>query len=1275
MFRRFSLLLIALLLPALAGAANMQVTSSALPATGGSINPNGLKFFATAATYAITVNPGWSIGSVLIDSVVKTNSTSQTVPFDTSKPHTVKVTFTQASYSISTLAGAGGQLQITGGGSTAIPAGSARTIIVAPSTGYQINSYIVDNGTPVVPAVPTVAASIPFNNIQASHSVSATFVKIPPSVLAYAGSNQDIYANISNNASATLNGSGSTNRVPSDLTYQWNVMTKPSGATAVFGTPNSAVTSFSVNKTGTYQVMLTATSGGVSVNSTVVTITVQSATAAGVSSCIKCHTGGVEVAGWQGSLHYSNSKGPNCVTCHMPTGLVEHPGIRQPIDSCKGCHLDTNGSVPRHPVAIGTNTCVSCHNPHTTIGVTSGMPLSHYNNLTSAGYPASYITTRSTCMDCHFDSPANLANRGQWAKSGHANTRSPAWTSNDFKTMAGCVQCHTTTGFIAYSTGKVTAAWGVASDKGTKELLTCVGCHTDISTGTVAMVTPVRPFAHDTYLNKDVHESNLCMDCHSGANNGKSIVSNNFTNQQFIAPHSLSAGGTIHGKSGYHFTSGGKTYSFYSSNSHRRIGMGNVNGTGFNGPCVACHMSATEKHRFMPVTIDASGAITGLTTTLCADCHINSLTVPVLATDQTDYDNALNVLKAMLTYKGFVFNLNLEVFFANTDWGNADTMGAAFNYVLFLKEPGAYAHNPAYARTLITDSVDYLYNGTLTGSIDTALAELVAKGKISQADAEKMKKFSGNSNCTGCHDNSNKSHPKHLNSSIAAKNALTCADCHTATASSNTDLLPNTVKHINGAVEVVFDPTNIGINGNNYVAPTCLNIYCHSSGQASPTYSTVAWGAPSMVCNSCHGIGSTLGQPNYDNISSNRNSWNSHSPSGHVATAADCMTCHFSTTDALGGIKPDSTRHIDKARTVAFDTSKAGANAIYDGSSKTCSNVTCHNGFMPRWGGKYNCLLCHATLSGAHARHSGGLNLQAIPFYVYTANKSAGSDTDTVMAGYAYGCANCHPMDPTKHRNGIVEVDLTPAAGAGSLKLLNPNNSAPNGVLGNAVSTITCSNVYCHSGIDKDGNRYFTTTPLWSQTFTGDRCANCHGNSPASGAHSYHVVGIHYDSVSKGLGVFGNMSVVRAHGDPAQSTTINCNTCHVDTVTFARNKLNTACVPCHTSNTDGSSGLARIGNLAKHVNGAIDISFTPLSSFRSKAQLDNDSFAQYTSTYWRRNGNNYKNGPQAYDISKYSVTPGWNMANDTCSNVVCHMGVPVQWKTKEVECYDCHKAL
>jgi len=310
----------------------------------------------------------------------------------------------------------------------------------------------------------------------------------------------------------------------------------------------------------------------------------------GANFCITCHNPSI-VTAYNSSPHPSHSV--LCGSCH--TGGVHNPDFN--ATACDGCHRDSSGNVPLHPIAIGSTACISCHDPHGTSGSAANMTAAHYNNFTGAGYPASYVTSRSSCSDCHYYDPSNLTVRQQWYSTGHAATTKPAWTAYDFKTKSGCVQCHTTTGFIAYSTGKVTAAWGGASDK-TKELLTCVGCHSNITTGALRSVTPVKPFADDSYQNRNVGSSNLCMDCHSGTNNGKSIQvkvgTADFTQLPFVAPHYMAAGGTLHGQAGYHFP--GRTYAFYSSNTHRTIGIANVNGTGTGGPCVACHMSATDQH-------------------------------------------------------------------------------------------------------------------------------------------------------------------------------------------------------------------------------------------------------------------------------------------------------------------------------------------------------------------------------------------------------------------------------------------------------------------------------------------------------------------------------------------------------------------------------------------------------------------------------------------------------------------------------------------------------
>jgi predicted CxxxxCH...CXXCH cytochrome family protein len=399
----------------------MQVTSSALPATGGSITPKGLKFFTGAANYSITVNPGWSVSSVLIDTIISSNgtSTSQSVPFDISKTHIIKVTFAQGIYSITTSAGPGGQIQVTGGGQTGIPPGSSRAVIISPSTGYRIQSYLVDGGTPVVPPDPAVAATIPFNIITANHTVSATFNLIPV-VTAYAGANQTIGTDPNGAASTTLTGSATSN--VGAIISHWNITDKPSGATATFTNGDSATTTFTVDRLGTYKVSLTATSGGVTVTSAPATITVLTPSQAASSGCTQCHAGQAQVVDWQASIHASSPSGAACPSCHMPNG-ESHPGLYISTigNSCRNCHVDSGGNIPGHPFSIGTDPCILCHNPHTTVA--------------------------TGCDGCHDSPPATASHLkhfgGTVTQARYGDTRSAqAFGNNSTAYIFGCGNCH-----------------------------------------------------------------------------------------------------------------------------------------------------------------------------------------------------------------------------------------------------------------------------------------------------------------------------------------------------------------------------------------------------------------------------------------------------------------------------------------------------------------------------------------------------------------------------------------------------------------------------------------------------------------------------------------------------------------------------------------------------------------------------------------------------------------------------------------------------------------
>jgi len=347
---------------------------------------------------------------------------------------------------------------------------------------------------------------------------------------------------------------------------------------------------------------------------------------------------------------------------------------------------------------------------------------------------ASYVTANSHCYDCHNDAAANnSAIRKSWAASGHADVYSFAWSAHDYKLQNGCVKCHTTTGFIAYSSGRVTTAWGSAGDT-TREVLACNGCHTDIVSGALRSPVTIQPYANDSYRNQDAGPSNLCAGCHSGTMSGRSIKALANFDSVFVSSHYFAASGILFRSGGYEFS--GQDYSNKRHFKHDRIGINNYTGygysTGSQGPCIACHMSSSDKHSFLPVTKDATGIVTAVTSAICAGCHTApaDLDAARMNSRKTRFSITLLALQKVLENKGITYLADRPPYYYNssntayTTWGSADTLGAAFNLHLLSHEPGAYAHNMVYAKRLIYDSIDFLDDGVLNSSVSAAVNAL-----------------------------------------------------------------------------------------------------------------------------------------------------------------------------------------------------------------------------------------------------------------------------------------------------------------------------------------------------------------------------------------------------------------------------------------------------------------------------------------------------------------------------------------------------------------------
>ena len=164
-------------------AANFTINTfniTASSTSGGSISPNGTisVTYGSNMTFTISPNPGQIIIAVMVDGV--NQGTNSTYTFtNVTAAHTIAASFITNQYTITASAGTGGS--ITPSGSVIVYSGTNQTFSITPNAGYYIAGVSVDN-TPL-----GMLSSYTFTNVQASHTISATFATNPV-ITASAGS-------------------------------------------------------------------------------------------------------------------------------------------------------------------------------------------------------------------------------------------------------------------------------------------------------------------------------------------------------------------------------------------------------------------------------------------------------------------------------------------------------------------------------------------------------------------------------------------------------------------------------------------------------------------------------------------------------------------------------------------------------------------------------------------------------------------------------------------------------------------------------------------------------------------------------------------------------------------------------------------------------------------------------------------------------------------------------------------------------------------------------
>ncbi len=204
--------------------------------------------------------------------------------------------------------------------------------------------------------------------------------------------------------------------------------------------------------------------------------------------------------------------------------------------------------------------------------------------------------------------------------------------------------------------------------------------------------------------------------------------------------------------------------------------------------------------------------------------------------------------------------------------------------------------------------------------------------------------------------------------------------------------------------------------GFRFTKGVCSSVYCHSytewttpggvpqsndcssyipsNLETARVYRSVTWESGPLSCSGCHGLAPRSSMPDNDGGSGNSHAWidgDGHENLHNYNMGFDpisCSYCHNDTVKAVNSWTRDTmgvatlgdvpiagfAKHVNGTVDVAFDrvnsfpysTPYSLSTATYDPASKTCSNVSCHQGETTvKWGAPYRwyyeieCDRCH----------------------------------------------------------------------------------------------------------------------------------------------------------------------------------------------------------------------------------------------------------------------------------------------------------------------------
>jgi cytochrome c554/c'-like protein len=319
-------------------------------------------------------------------------------------------------------------------------------------------------------------------------------------------------------------------------------------------------------------------------------------------------------------------------------------------------------------------------------------------------------------------------------------TRAKNVATNDANDRGACQMCHTSTGFANYANDpakydfdsndfshlanwKKATATAKTTSSGQNELLYCWGCHTNAGTGklrSTGSATISFQLGGQPVVINNVGKSAACVVCHGGRGSVGALTADDTRSTRFQGHHAPTAGIMFAAQTHLAFEYAGLNY-VNAAFQHDKINAST------DGPCASCHM-ANKNHTFHAIS-SAAGTVQKINAqALCNTCHGTLLTA-TLDDGKAGYAQASTILGNYIANRtGFTNYLGGAISSATVAAGATpppfhyttiedNAYGAFQNAKLNADEPCGYVHNPTYTKRVIFDSIDWMDNGKLDGTI------------------------------------------------------------------------------------------------------------------------------------------------------------------------------------------------------------------------------------------------------------------------------------------------------------------------------------------------------------------------------------------------------------------------------------------------------------------------------------------------------------------------------------------------------------------------------